>query len=89
MSERNWQEFVGIIGIFVLLTTVITVAIWQLAATWRAKALLAREQEYRTLAESAVRAQESTDRQLAELSGRLEEIGARMNSVERILKDVE
>jgi len=89
MSWRGWQEIIGVIGIFVLLTTVITVTIWQLAVTWRAKALLAREDEYRRLAEKSAASQESTERHLAELGGRLAEMQTRLQSVERILKDVE
>lgn len=82
MSEHDWTEVVGAIGIFTLLTAVITVTIVQLATSWRAKAALGREAEYRTLAETAVRTQESTERQLAELNTRL-------RSLERILKEVE
>ncbi len=89
MSDQDWQEVVGVIGLFVLLTAVITVAIWQLAASWRARAVLAREQEYRALAEAAIRSQENTERQLADLSGRLSEMRSRMDSLERILKEVE
>jgi hypothetical protein len=89
MSDHDWTEVVGAIGIFTLLTTVITVTIVQLAASWRAKASLAREQEYRNLAEAAVRNQESIERQLAELNGRLTETQSRMNSIERVLKEVE
>jgi len=89
MSEHDWTEVVGAIGIFTLLTVVITVTIVQLATSWRAKAALAREDGYRSLAESAVRTQEGTERQLAELGNRLTELDARMTSLERILKDVE
>ncbi|MGZ3145672.1 hypothetical protein ACVDFE_27505 [Lentzea chajnantorensis] len=59
MSPYDWQEIIGVVGVFVLITAVTTVLIWQLAATWRAKAALARENEYRALAERAVQAQES------------------------------
>jgi hypothetical protein len=89
MKWYQWQEVIAVIGVFVLLTTVITVIIWQLAVTRRAKATLAREQEYRTLAERAVRTQESTERRLAELTGRLTDLHSRMQAVERILKAVE
>ncbi|UJW31899.1 hypothetical protein L3Q67_43235 [Saccharothrix sp. AJ9571] len=82
MSDNDWQELAGVIGIFVLITTVLTVAIWQLAVTWRAKAALAREDTYRRLAERAVTSQEDTQRQLAELR-------SRMDGMERILKEVE
>ncbi|SDY18662.1 hypothetical protein SAMN05421504_104811 [Amycolatopsis xylanica] len=82
MNIRAWGEVAGVIGIFVLLTVVIAVAISQFAATWRAKAVLAREEEYRKLAERAVSSQESIERQLADMQERL-------RSVEKVLKEVE
>ncbi|MET9518236.1 hypothetical protein [Streptomyces sp. NPDC002994] len=82
MSETDWQEVIGVMGAFVLVTAVVTMIIWQFGSTWRAKALLAREQEYRKLAEQAVVAQQETERQLAGLRERME-------SMERILKEVE
>jgi hypothetical protein len=89
MSPYGWQEIIGVVGVFVLITSVTTVGIWQLAATWRAKAALSREHEYRVLAERAVAAQESAERRLTELGERFTEMQTRMQSVERILKDVE
>lgn len=88
-NDLDLAEAAGAIGIFLFLTIVISVTIWQLAATWRAKATLAREKEYRTLAETAVRAQENTERKLTEVSERIAELHTRMESLERILKDVE
>ncbi|WP_370947686.1 hypothetical protein AB5J62_09055 [Amycolatopsis sp. cg5] len=82
MNIRAWGEVAGVIGIFVLLTVVIAVAISQVAATWRAKAVLAREEEYRKLAERAVSSQENIERQLADMRTRLQ-------SVEKVLKEVE
>jgi hypothetical protein len=89
MSPYGWQEIIGVVGVFVLITSVTTVSIWQLAATWRAKAALTRESEYRALAERAVAAQEGAERRLGELGERVTEMQARMRSVERILKEVE
>jgi hypothetical protein len=75
--------------VFALVISVVVVGIWQLAATWRARAVLARESEYRTLADRSALVQESTERQLAEIGGRLAEMQTRLQSVERVLKDVE
>ena len=85
MSANDWQEIVGVIGVFAL----IIVIIWQLAATWRAKAQLAREKEYRTIADRSVLVQEGTERQLAEISERLTEIQSRLKSLERVLTEVD
>jgi hypothetical protein len=89
MSPYDWQEIIGVVGVFVLITSVTTIGIWQLAATWRAKAALTRESEYRALAERAVAAQEGAERRLGELGERFAEMQARLQSVERILKEVE
>ncbi|KQZ16547.1 MULTISPECIES: hypothetical protein [Streptomyces] len=82
MNETDWQEVFGVIGAFTLVTVVITVIIWQFGANWRAKAVLAREEEYRKLAEQSLEAQQQTERQLAGIQ-------TRMESLERILKEVE
>ena len=89
MTGQDWTEVVGTIGVFALVISVATVGIWQLAATWRSRAVLAREREYRTLADRSALVQESTERQLAEIGGRLAEMQTRLQSVERVLKDVE
>jgi hypothetical protein len=89
MSAQDWTQVVGTIGVFALVISVVIVGIWQLAATLRARATLAREREYRTLAERSALVQESTERQLAEIGGRLAEMQTRLQSVERVLKDVE
>ena len=43
-----------------LISIILVVVIWQLAVTWRAKAALVREGEYRQLAERAVASNEET-----------------------------
>jgi phage shock protein A len=96
MSSSDWQEIIGVIGAFALVIGVVTVGIWQLAATWRAKAQLAREKEYRSIADRAVLVQEGMERQLIEIAGQLTQargqldlMQERLDSLERILKEVE
>ena len=89
MSEHDWTEVVGAIGIFTLLVSVITVTIVQVAKTRRARAAGAREEEYRRLAQTAVEAQAASARVLAALDGRLGGMEARLVSLERVLKDVD
>ncbi|MDO3701453.1 hypothetical protein Q3W71_07135 [Micromonospora sp. C28SCA-DRY-2] len=89
MSEHDWTEVVGAIGIFTLLVSVITVTIVQAAKTRRARTAGVREEEYRRLVDSAVQAQESNARMLAALDGRLNGMETRLGSLERVLKDVE
>ena len=89
MKATDWQEVIGTIGLFALVLTVVTLLIWQIGATWRAKAVLARQDEYRALASKAVLVQENTERHLAEQGRTLAEMHSRLQVLERILKDAE
>ncbi|MGI5204800.1 hypothetical protein ACQEU6_24870 [Spirillospora sp. CA-108201] len=44
--SQDWAGVVGAAGVFLLLIVVV----WQIAATWRARMLAAREEQYRRLA---------------------------------------
>ncbi|SIR21262.1 hypothetical protein [Micromonospora avicenniae] len=89
MSDHDWTEVVGAIGIFALLISVITVTVVQFGKTRRARFAAAHEEEYRHLAETAVRLQESNERLLAALNGRLGSMEDRMTTLERVLRDVD
>ena len=82
MNWHQWQEIIGVTGVFVLITVVLSIAIVQLASTWRLEATIAREDEYRSLAEKAVRTKEETERQLRDVQDRL-------RSIEHVLKEVD
>ncbi len=83
MTGNDWTEIIGAIGVFALVITVITTIIIQVARTSRAKATLARESEYRNLAETAIHTQEGIERQLTKVAGRLADMESRMASLER------
>ncbi|MFD8821894.1 hypothetical protein ACFV1C_05945 [Streptomyces sp. NPDC059605] len=89
MNEHEWQEVIGTVGIFVLLTAVVVTIIRQVAITRRAKARLARESEYRRLAEAAVTGQQKIEQQLAGIGDQVSDLQNRTDSIERVLKDVE
>lgn len=69
-------------GIIFLFTVILIVVIWQLFATRRAHAELARDEAYRKLAEQSVETQQQTAADLADLRERIERI-------EKVLKEVE
>lgn len=77
------------LGGLLLVTLVVVVALLQRGRTQRAEAVLIHEQECRRLAELAVSTQELTDQRLQEISTQLTDVRARIESMERILKDVE
>ncbi|WFF02635.1 hypothetical protein [Micromonospora sp. WMMD964] len=89
MSEHDWTEVVGAIGIFALIISVFTVTVVQLAKTRRARYEAARADDYRQLAETAARAQEENARLLAAMEARLGGMETRMTSVERVLTAVD
>ncbi|WP_213455097.1 hypothetical protein [Rhizomonospora bruguierae] len=80
---------VFVLGILGLLALVAVVTIWQMFATWRARAMLAREDEYRGLSARAVAAQESSSRRLDEIAAEVTQVRVRLDAIERILTVVE
>lgn len=89
MSEHDWTEVVGAIGIFALIISVFTVTVVQLAKTRRTRLELARADDYRRLAETAAQAQAENARLLAAMDGRLGGMETRMTTLERVLREVE
>ncbi|MBM0274635.1 hypothetical protein [Micromonospora tarensis] len=89
MSEHDWTEVVGAIGVFALLISVFTVTVVQLAKTRRARYEANRADDYRKLAETAAQAQAENARLLAALDGRLGGMETRMTSLERVLREVD
>ncbi|WP_406036394.1 hypothetical protein OG799_18085 [Micromonospora sp. NBC_00898] len=89
MSGQDWTEVIGAIGLFALVIAVVTTIIVQVARTFRARAVLAHEGEFRKLSETAVQTQQGIEHQLTEVAGRLAAIESRMDSMEHVLRTVE
>ncbi|MDG4807484.1 hypothetical protein O7634_12055 [Micromonospora sp. WMMD1120] len=89
MSDHDWTEVVGAIGIFALLISVFTVTVVQVAKTRRARYEATRADDYRKLAEKVAEAQAENARLLEALDGRLGGLETRMTGVERVLSDVD
>lgn len=89
MSGHAFAEAVGALALLGGLAAVIMVVVWQLSATHRARITASREDEYRRLAQQAVRTQEESESQLSELTTRLRAAEARIDAIEKILKEVE
>ncbi|MEV0714590.1 hypothetical protein [Asanoa sp. NPDC050611] len=84
----TWQE--ALMGASALLFTgaIVVVVIVQVAATWRARMSVSREDAYRRLVEQATAAQEETARQLAATTAELRSVQERTAALERVLKEV-
>ncbi|MEV5574329.1 hypothetical protein AB0L06_30210 [Spirillospora sp. NPDC052269] len=89
MDGHDLAEVAGAIGIFAFVTTVVTVIIVQLGATVRARAALAREAEFRRIAETSLATQREIEKQLTESARSLGEMQKRMDALEKILLTVE
>lgn len=75
-------------AVLTLFTIILVTVIIQLSATWRAKVVLAREEEYRKLAEQATAASTSAAAAGQKLADDVAEIKARITSIEKLLREV-
>lgn len=86
------------VAIVSLLAVVVlaVVGVWTVAAWRKGKAAVTGDQEYRRLAEEyrrlaelTITAREQTDLKIADLAMRIDQMRDQLDSVQRILKDVE
>lgn len=89
MSGHELAEVVGAACALLGISAVICIAIWQLAATRRAKVMVLREQEYKDLAKRVAAVIEENENQLADLNSRLAKVQSQVDSMEKLLKDIE
>lgn len=87
-NEFNWPLAVFLVGFFLAFAIVVSVALWQGLATWRARMSIARERAYAALADKAVHAEEETLRSLRSVLAELAEIRQCTAEVERLMKEV-
>jgi transposase len=84
-----WSDAIVAVAGIGLVTVIAVVVIWQIFGTWRARMAVAREAEYRKLAEDATQAHRDTGAALAEVSSQLDRLAAHTAELERLLKQVE
>lgn len=82
-------------GFYYLLTIILPLAtvlivfwMWYRSADVRARAKLANDDAYKRIAEDAVKAQTETVTELSAIQASLADVRARLESVEKVLKDV-
>ena len=78
-----------LVTIFVLVTILLIFAMKYFSVARQARLKFTSENSYRDLAERAVKAHQGSAAALASLKQSVSEIGARLASVEKVLKDVE
>ena len=78
----------GVIGVFIALTVIASLLIWQIGATWRARMSVARESAYQQLATEATQAQSRSASAVELANVTLTDLRARLVEIERVLKEV-
>lgn len=71
-----------------LATILIAMAMWSRASVLKARAKLANDDAYKQIAEDAARAQGETAAALSQIQAAFADVRARLESVEKVLKDV-
>jgi Tfp pilus assembly protein PilO len=75
--------------LFVLITVIVVVLLWQGMAIARAKVSGEREEQYRKLAELATTAEQKAADEQQKIAEALEDMRARLAAIEKTLRDVE
>ncbi|RKS78933.1 hypothetical protein BZB76_0371 [Actinomadura pelletieri DSM 43383] len=88
MEDDAWGILIGAV-LFIVIGAVAIVLIWQVFATWRAKAQLAREDAYRKLAERSLATEMETREDLLRISENLADLQKRMASIERVMREID
>jgi hypothetical protein len=87
-DTTSWSEaLIGATAVVAVFGFLI-VAVWQFAASWRARISVAREEGYRKMTEEVVAAQRQTTQALEQMAAELAGLRARTTEVERMLKEV-
>jgi hypothetical protein len=96
LAATDWPEAAVAIAGIAFLTTIISVAIWQVFSTGRSSIGARRGMEYKKLAEDLAEMQRETTTELqkanealAQLRGQTEELERGLKELDRILKAVE
>lgn len=90
MNEpTSWSEAGIAIASILMVTAVITVVVWQIFGTWRARMVVSREEAYRKLAEEATALQRRIAENQHRIAEELADLRTRMTAVERLPREVE
>ncbi|MFI7480956.1 hypothetical protein ACH9EU_00930 [Kocuria sp. M1R5S2] len=87
--EQDWTGIVMALGVLVLISTIIVVVLVQGAKIARARMTAVAAQEYRSLAERYETLAASGAQDLRRTAEAVEDVRARLDSVERLLRSVE
>lgn len=80
-----WAAALGTGGVFLLMI----VLVWQIAATWRARMLAAREREYKELAQKYAQLLEDNTELQRRLLEEMNETRQSVTSMERMMREID
>ncbi|MGW8887409.1 hypothetical protein [Streptomyces sp. NPDC055749] len=85
MSGADWAGVVGAGGVFLLMIVVV----WQVAATWRARMLASREEQYKQLATKYAALLEDNVELHRRTLDELTQARASITSMEKMMREIE
>jgi uncharacterized membrane-anchored protein len=89
VAANTWPDAAIAIAGIAFVFGLVMLVVWQLAATWRARMMVAREEAYRRLAEDATQAQSRTAEALSQAGDELVRIREATAEMQRLLREVE
>jgi Tfp pilus assembly protein PilO len=89
LAATSWPDAAIAIAGILLVTTIVSMVVWQLFATGRTGISAGREQAYRRTAEASAEAQRETAEQLTKLTAEVTRLRQQTDELERMLKEVE
>ncbi|MFE6040869.1 MULTISPECIES: hypothetical protein [unclassified Streptomyces] len=85
MNGADWAGVVGAGGVFLLMIVVV----WQVAATWRARMLASREEQYKRLAAKYAELLEDNVELHRRTLDELTQARASITSMEKMMREIE
>ncbi|MER5893108.1 hypothetical protein [Streptomyces sp. NPDC001876] len=85
MNGADWAGVVGAAGVFLLMIVVV----WQVAATWRARMLASREEQYKRLASKYAELLEDNVELHRRTLDELTQARASITSMEKMMREIE
>jgi len=88
-NGTEWPEAMIATAGVLMVTAIIVIVIWQIAASWRARVAVERETAYRELAGQSANLQEQLLTEQRRVASELGDVRTRVENIERILREVE
>jgi len=87
-EDISWPEAIIAVAGVAMITVIVTIAIQQVLASWRARMSIAREEAYRKLAEESTAAAARLAAEQGRISESLKTITERLSGIEKVLREV-